>query len=107
METLIIVFVFGFVCALMGWKAREYHAMKKISDAVDEITENTLQEFRSKVMNIRVEDHDGQFFVYAKDDGSYLAHGKTKTVLENILHEKFPGKLFNASPEDLEKLESR
>jgi phosphatidylserine decarboxylase len=107
METLIIVFIFGLVCVVMGWKAREYQAMKAISKAVDEITENTIEEFRSKVVNIRVEDHDGQFFVYAKDDGSYLAHAKTKTVLEDILVEKFPGKLFNASPEDLEKLESR
>lgn len=107
MEALIIVFIFGFICVLIGWKAREYHAMKAISKAVNEITENTIEEFKSKVVNICVEDHGGQFFIYAKDDGSYLAHAKTKTLLEDILNEKFPGKLFNASPEDLEKLESR
>jgi hypothetical protein len=107
METLIIVFMFGGLCFLIGWKAREYHAMRIMSKVVDEITEGTIEQFKSRVVNIRVEDHEGQFFVYAKDDGRYLAHGETKNKLEDILNEKFPGKYFNATPEDLEKLESR
>ena len=86
---------------------REQHAMRVMSEMVDEISQHTLDEFKKNVVNIRVEDHDGQFFVYRKDDGSYLAHGETKTKLEDILNEKFPGKMFNATPEDLEKLESR
>lgn len=107
METLIILSIFGGVCFFLGWRMRERHAERMIDKLTDEIAENTLQEFKSKVVNIRVEDHEGQFFVYAKDDGRYLAHGETKRKLEDILTEKFPGKLFNATPEDLEKLESR
>ena len=86
---------------------REYHATRMIDRLTDEIAEETLQQFKNKVVDIKVEDHDGQFFVYNKEDGRYLAHGETKTKLEDILMERFPGKLFNASPEDLEKLESR
>ena len=81
--------------------------MRMIDKLTEEVAEETLQQFKSKVVDIRVEDHDGQFFVYKKEDGSYLAHGESKTKLEDILMEKFPGKLFNASPEDLQKLESR
>lgn len=103
----LVIFIFGVVCFFLGWKIREVVAMRIMSKMVDEISQNTLQEFKKNVVNIRVEDHDGQFFVYQKDDGSYLAHAETKTKLEDILNEKFPGKMFNATPEDLEKLESR
>lgn len=107
MESLFIIAIFGGVCFFLGWRMREYHAHRLISKAVEEISEKTVEEFKSKVINIRVEDHDGQFFIYKKDDGSYLAHAETKNMLEDILNEKFPGKLFNASPEDLEKLNAQ
>ena len=107
METFVILAVFGGISFYAGWKMREHHAMKVMNTLVDEISQNTLNEFKKNIVNIRVEDHDGQFFVYRQDDGSYLAHGENKTKLEDILIEKFPGKMFNASPEDLEKLESR
>ena len=107
METLLILAIYGGVCFFLGWRMREQVAIRTINKATEEFAENMVSEFKSKVVNIRVEDHQGQFFVYAKDDGRYLAHGETKTKLEDILNEKFPGKMFNASPEDLEKLESR
>lgn len=107
MEALIIYFITGFVCFYMGWKLREIYAMRIMNKIMEEVAEDTVDEFKKKVINIKVEDHDGQFFVYKKDDGSYLAHGETKHKLEDILNEKFPGKLFNASPEDLEKLDAR
>ena len=107
METFIFLLVFGSICFFFGWKLREVHARRIMDKMVDDISKNTLEEFKKNVVNIRVEDHDGLFFVYDKEDGSYLAHGENKTKLEDILIEKFPGKLFNASPEDLEKLESR
>ncbi len=106
MEYLIII-AFGIACFFTGWRMREVHAERVMSKMVDDISEKTLQEFKSNVINILVEDHDGQFFVYKKDDGSYLAHGENKSILEDILNEKFPGKMFNASQEDLRKLESR
>ena len=107
MESIIIILIFAGVCFYAGWKMREWQAHRIMDKMIEDISEKTVDEFKSKVINIRVEDHDGQFFVYKKDDGSYLAHGETKTKLEDILQEKFPGKFFNASPEDLEKLETR
>ena len=107
METLFILGIVALIAFYAGWKTREIHAMRAMNDIVEEFTENTVNEFKKNVVNINVEYHDGQFFVYNKEDGSYLAHGENKTKLEDILIEKFPGKLFNASPEDLEKLESR
>jgi hypothetical protein len=108
MEALFIVSIFGAFCFLLGWHAREYHATRVISRAMEEFTEDTIAEFKAMVITIKVEeDSNGDLFVYRKDDGSYLAHGKTKKQLEDILNEKFPGKLFNATGEDMEKLKSK
>lgn len=107
MELFFILLVYGAICFLLGWKMRERHAMRMMDNLMQEVADDTIEEFKKKVINIKVEDHNGEFFVYKKDDGSYLAHGETKSKLEDILHERFPGKLFNASPEDLQKLESR
>ena len=107
METFLILTIFGAVCFFLGWKIREQVAQRNIDKIIDEITENTLKEFKQRVVDIRVEDHDGNFFIYRKDDGSYLAHAADKNTLEDTLSEKFPGKFFNASDEDLKKLEAR
>ena len=105
METLIFYVVLAVVFFFIGWKMREYHAARIINRMIDQATEESYSQFKSKVIDIRVEEHDEQLFVYRKDDGSYLAHAKTKRDLETMLLEKFPGKLFNASQEDLQKLE--
>lgn len=107
MENIVIIFIFGAICFFLGWRLREAHAKMVVNKMKKEFLEEAQEEFKSSVVNIRVEDHDGQFFVYRKDDGSYLAHGETKSILEDILNEKFPGKMFNATPEDLEKLNAR
>jgi len=108
LELLFVYLLFGLIFFLMGWHAREYHATRVISRAMEEFTEDTIAEFKAMVITIKVEeDSNGDLFVYRKDDGSYLAHGKTKKQLEDILNEKFPGKLFNATGEDMEKLKSK
>jgi hypothetical protein len=105
---IILILVFVFLLGIfLGWKIREHIAIKRIHESLENITDDVVREFKSKVIDITVEDHDGVFFVYRKEDGSYLAHGPSMEKLEDILVEKFPGKLFNANPEDLEKLNSR
>lgn len=73
----------------------------------DKWFESKRTEFENSIMHIRIEDDQGEFYVYSKEDNKYLAHGKSKANIENILNEKFPGKLFNASPKDIEKLKSK
>jgi hypothetical protein len=101
---LILIFALGF---FLGWRMREQTAIRRIEEVTEEISQDIVEEFKSKVIDITVEDHDGVFFVYKREDGSYLAHGPSMEKLEDILTEKFPGKFFNAKPDDLEKLKSR
>lgn len=101
---LALIFGLGF---FIGWRMREHTAVKRIQEVTDEMAEEIVEEFKSKVVDIIVEDHEGTFFIYKREDGSYLAHASTMEKLEDILMEKFPGKFFNAKPEDLEKLKAR
>lgn len=99
-----VIFGLGF---FMGWRMREQTALRHLDKMADEIANDALEEFKSKVIDITVEDHDGVFYIYKREDGSYLAHGPSMEKLEDILMDKFPGKLFNAKPDDLEKLKTR
>jgi hypothetical protein len=111
MENFLVIVIFGGLCFFLGWKTREIYAYrivdKMMNNMIAEMADKATEELKKKIINIKVEDHNGQFFVYATDDNRYLAHAESMTKLENILQEKFPGILFNASSEDLKKLHSR
>jgi len=107
MDTLLVFVVFGLVCFIIGWKLREVYAMMIMNRIIENVTASAIEETERNVVMINVEDHEGQFFVYSKENGLYLAHSETKEKLESILKEKFPGVLFKISEEDLKKLESR
>lgn len=107
MENFIFYILLAVVFFIIGWKAREYHAIRMMNVLINQATEESMNEFKSKVIDIRVEEHDDQLFVYRKDDGSYLAHARGQDDLQMMLMEKFPGKLFNASQEDLQKLQAK
>lgn len=106
MEFFLVIGVFG-IGFFLGWTLREKVAVQRIQKVTDEIAEDMVEQFKSKVIDISVEDHEGVFYIYSKDDGSYLAHAPSMEKLEDILMEKFPGKLFNANTDDLQKLKSR
>lgn len=91
---------------IAGWFLREWYAFRKVEKIIDDINHNMVDEFRKKVIDITVEKSGDIFFVYRKDDGTFLAQGTDINKLSDILTEKYPGKLFNCSPEDLAALES-
>ena len=91
---------------LIGWYAREWYAMRKIENLMNNFGDNMLDEFKKKVIDITIEKSGDLFYVYKKDDGTFLAQGPDIDKLSDILVQKFPGKIFNCSPEDLATLES-
>lgn len=93
----------GFV---VGWFLREWYAMRKVDKLINNINDSMVDEFKKKVIDITIEKSGDLFFVYRKDNGTFLAQGTDINTLSDILVEKFPGKLFNCSPEDLAQLES-
>ena len=94
--TYIIIIVISFI---LGWYIREFVAVINIRQTF----ENTTALDLSKIQ-ITIELKDDMVFVYERDSNTYLAHGDDAEHVEKILKEKFPGKMFAASAEDLLKL---
>lgn len=104
----LIAFIIAFALAFwLGWKLREVYAMRIMNKFSEKYANNLAESFKKDVVDISVEHTNGCFFIYNRNDGTYLAHGESMSKLEDILSEKFPGKLFNATPEDLEKLKTQ
>lgn len=99
----LIIAIIGFV---VGWFAREWYAVRKIDELIDTMNNKMVEEFKSKVVDVTVEKSNGIFYIYRKDDGTFLGQGPDIDKLSDILSEKFPGKLFNVSPEELAALEA-
>ena len=91
----LVFFIFGFI---VGWKYREHTAIKNINEMVHHFEKDTT-------IQIKIERVDGQIFVYNKATSEYMAHASNRTNLEKMLQEKFPGKSFGASAEDMVKLD--
>lgn len=100
-------YLIAIACGIaIGWFSREWYAMRKVEKLMNSFGDNMLDEFKKKVVDITIEKSGDFFFVYRKDDGTFLAQGTDIEKLSDILVEKFPGKLFNCSPEDLAALEA-
>jgi hypothetical protein len=103
-DLLFVYLIFGLACFFIGWKSREWYAISRIQQIGDDIANEMIESYKKDVIDIKVDRVDNEFFVYKREDGSYLAHGETMSKLEDILNDKFPGKKFNATPEDMKKL---
>lgn len=96
-----LVFILTFIVGvLVGWKFREYVAISNLNEVMHTIDVNK----NSSIIDIKIERVDGQLFVYNRRTSEYMAHASTKSELENMLRQKYPGKNFNASYEDITKL---
>jgi uncharacterized Rmd1/YagE family protein len=95
----VVFFIYG---AIGGWNARERHALKVTKQLVKEVEKN-LEEEKKSLIQITIEQHGEMFYVYKKDDKTFMAQGKTKAELEDALTARYPGKKFAASEEELQK----
>ena len=88
-------------CFLLGWICREIRAylwLRKNSLLNEESQEDPNR------IPIIIDIKDDIIFVYERDTLTYLAHGENHKVIEKMLMERFPGKIFSASEQDVMKL---
>jgi hypothetical protein len=97
------IMLIGFV---IGWIARERWAVRKLNNMLGHLTTEieTMEAVEADKIHIDIELKDSMIYIYNKETSMYLAHGATKDIVEDMLVEKFPGKKFAASTEDLLKL---
>lgn len=92
--------VFGIV---VGWNARELHAkstLKKLALTLQE----KLEEDEENRIRVSIELHNNHFYVYDTENNKFMAQAGTREELENILVERFPGKKFACSEENLKEV---
>lgn len=102
MEQILIVVIslgVGFVC---GWQTREVIAAWRVRQLLKEYQETTVKA-NENLIPIKLEKHSDTYYVYGKD-GQFLAQATSQENLETVLMEKFPGKQFAATPENLKEM---
>jgi 3'-phosphoadenosine 5'-phosphosulfate sulfotransferase len=98
-EIFSLVFVM-FVGVAIGWYAREQVAVNKIESLREEIKQNV----QANSMRIRLEKEKEVLYAYDFDTDKFLGQGESFTALDEILAEKFPGKTFVVSDENLDEV---
>lgn len=105
MEFLILVlvtFIFFVYGVIVGWNAREKHALKLTKQLLDGIEEKVQEETKDKIY-VTIEKHNDIIYVYDKINSTFMAQGKSKEEIEDVLSKRYPGKRFAASEEELAK----
>ena len=103
--TSIIVYGIGVLQGLyLGWVLRERYAQMKINRYLAQAEVQMQEEVADKHIQITIERHNDMFFVYDVNDKKFMAQGETRKQLERNLEERFPGKKFAASHENLKEM---
>ena len=102
MEQIIIGIVIFIVGIFAGWTLREYIAAWRVKHILKEYEDN-LGIAKEKLIPITIEEHSGVYFVYDAD-GKFMVQANDRESLETALMDKYPGKLFAVTPENLREL---
>jgi len=73
--------------------------MKKMLESIAE-TPTIINKVEIDIVKMK-----DRFYVYKRDDNSFLVYGETKQDLIDQLHTRWPDKAFMASPKNLEELD--
>lgn len=102
----IVVFIVAFA---LGWHVRQYVAIKSIERIIEKLEreeEEQQQEERedSQYIKLKIEQHGNTYYAYGLDNDVFLSQGTSREELEHNLRERFPGKRFAASDENLKEI---
>jgi hypothetical protein len=99
--TYVVVWVLG---AVYGWYARERQARRTIDRFFSNLEEDIDEKVNDTIIPIKVDHHNGVFFVYNKDTEEFMGQGNSRKELEFNLAKRFPDKKFAADKESLKVL---
>lgn len=98
---IILVFVVGIA---IGWKGREWQAIRVLANYQKMIEEAVKAESSNTVM-IDIQREGDQFFIYNKTTGEFLAQGTNHAEISKVLGDRYPAKRFTAMPENLKDVD--
>ena len=95
---MIISFLVGVLAGFIIIRALIVFKMRRI---LKSIAETPVVTNKVEIDIIKLKE---RFYVYKREDHSFLVHGDTKQDLIDQLHTRWPDKAFMASPANLEEL---
>jgi len=100
----VLIFIVGMIA---GWFYREHRArvqvLKLLKVPVDLTKLATLSSDEDRLA-IKIEKHDGEFFVYSAENKEFMANGSTRKELELRLETRYPGQRFECHPDNLKEV---
>lgn len=100
MIEIIAIAVYGIICFYGGWAFRERTAARRLNRIMDSLTSH-MQEQEDMFIRITIEKDNDVFYVYNMDDKSFMAQGKSRKEIEDVLSSKYPDKSFAAAHANL------
>lgn len=94
------VFILGFI---LGWILREEMAKRRVDALMNQLG-SELETVAKDLINIKIEQHSGMYYVFNKETDEFMAQASTRKELEDSLAERYPEKRFAATPENLKEV---
>jgi predicted transcriptional regulator YdeE len=94
------IFILGFI---LGWVLREELAKRRVDYIMSKLEEN-LEQIAEDLIQIKIERHSGQYYVFDKETDEFMAQATTREELEDSLAKRYPEKRFAATPENLKEV---
>jgi len=94
------IFALGFI---LGWVLREEMAKRRVDYIMKQLGED-LEQIADELIQIKIERHSGQYYVFNKETDEFMAQAPTRAELEDSLAARYPEKRFAATPENLKEV---
>ncbi len=98
----LILFLVAVVSFVWGWNTRERVAIRQSDRFFENLVKKEIEE-QENLIRIKIEKHNGMLFAYHSENSLFIAQANGKEELEEILKQKFPGRRFGCSEENLKE----
>lgn len=105
MNEYLIFYILGLITFFyLGWRLREWWAVRNMHKILSTFEEELQETIAKSIINVNVEKIQDTFYLYNRDDNSFLAQGKDISTLMSVLEKQFPNTTFNLSREHFDML---
>jgi hypothetical protein len=102
MEFLILIFV-AIISFCWGWNLRERVVIKQTNKMFESLAKE-LQDEERNLIKIKIEKHNDMLLAYHYEDSLFIAQANNRKELEDRLSEKYPGKRFGCTEDNLKEI---
>lgn len=98
----IILIVGILIGTIIGWRLREYYAMRKVAELLEQAEQLAEEEDQEPDrVKIRLERHGDMLYAFEEETHTFIAQGKDLEDLDTAIVARFPGKKFSIKEQNL------